>query len=87
MPTKKTRTAGEFVREEIHHVRDHKHGARSAEQVIAIGLAKARRAGVKMKDPPRKAKKSPATKNRYRGASHDALSAHAKAVAKRRKRH
>jgi hypothetical protein len=37
-----------------------------------------------MKDPPRKAKKSPATKKRYRGATHDALSAHAKAVAKRR---
>ena len=43
--------AGEFIREEIHHVREHKHGARSAKQVIAIGLAKARRAGVKL--PPR----------------------------------
>ena len=42
--------AGEFVREEIHHVREGKHGARSAQQAIAIGLNKARRAGVKL--PP-----------------------------------
>ena len=39
--------AGEFVREEIEHVREGKHGARSAKQAIAIGLSKARRAGVK----------------------------------------
>ncbi len=44
--------AGEFVREEIHHVREGKHGARSPEQAIAIGLSKARRAGVKV--PPKK---------------------------------
>jgi len=43
--------AGEFVREEIHHVREGKHGARSTKQAIAIGLSKARRAGVKL---PRK---------------------------------
>lgn len=43
--------AGEFVREEIHHVRDGKHGARSSKQAIAIGLAKARRAGVKLPPP------------------------------------
>jgi hypothetical protein len=43
--------AGEFVREEIHHVREGKHGARSTKQAIAIGLAKARRAGVRL---PRK---------------------------------
>jgi hypothetical protein len=47
--------AGEFVREEIHHVREGKHGARSTKQAIAIGLSKARRAGVKLR-PPRKAK-------------------------------
>lgn len=41
--------AGEFVREEIHHVREGKHGARSAKQAIAIGLSKARRAGVKLR--------------------------------------
>ena len=40
--------AGEFVREEIHHVREGKHGARSPQQAIAIGLSKARRAGVKL---------------------------------------
>jgi hypothetical protein len=43
--------AGEFVREEMHHVREGKHGARSAKQVIAIGLSKARRAGVKLQPP------------------------------------
>jgi len=48
--------AGEFVREEIEHVREGKHGARSAKQAIAIGLSKARRAGVKLK-PPKKASK------------------------------
>jgi len=45
--------AGEFVREEIHHVREGKHGARSTEQAIAIGLSKARRAGVKIAPPKR----------------------------------
>ena len=43
--------AGEFVREEMHHIRDGKHGAASSKQAIAIGLSKARRAGVKL--PPR----------------------------------
>lgn len=45
--------AGEFVREEIHHVREGKHGARSVQQAIAIGLSKARRAGVNLKAPRR----------------------------------
>jgi hypothetical protein len=45
--------AGEFIREEMHHVREGKHGARSTKQVIAIGLSKARRAGVDL--PPPKA--------------------------------
>ncbi|PYR66613.1 MAG: DNA-binding protein [Acidobacteria bacterium] len=48
--------AGEFVREEMHHVREGKHGARSTKQAIAIGLSKARRAGVKLKPPGRGAK-------------------------------
>ncbi|MCU1223081.1 MAG: hypothetical protein JWQ42_1174 [Edaphobacter sp.] len=43
--------AGEFVREEIDHVREGKHGARSAKQAIAIGLSKARRAGIPLKAP------------------------------------
>ena len=44
--------AGEFVREEMHHVREGKHGARSPKQAIAIGLSKARRAGVPLGPPP-----------------------------------
>jgi hypothetical protein len=44
--------AGEFVREEMEHIREGKHGARSAKQAIAIGLSKARRAGVKLPPPP-----------------------------------
>ena len=43
--------AGEFVREEMEHIRKGKHGARSAKQAIAIGLSKARRAGVKLAPP------------------------------------
>jgi hypothetical protein len=43
--------AGEFVREEMHHVREGKHGARNTKQAIAIGLSKARRAGVKLGAP------------------------------------
>jgi hypothetical protein len=45
--------AGEFVREEMEHIREGKHGARSPEQAIAIGLSKARRAGVKLAPPAR----------------------------------
>lgn len=41
--------AGEFVREEMHHIREGKHGAASTKQAIAIGLSKARRAGVKLR--------------------------------------
>src|SRR3954468_21214923 len=43
--------AGEFVREEMHHVREGKHGAASTKQAIAIGLSKARRAGVRLPAP------------------------------------
>jgi hypothetical protein len=45
--------AGEFVHEEIAHIRAGRHGARSTEQAIAIGLSKARRAGVKLPPPPK----------------------------------
>jgi hypothetical protein len=48
-----TTQAGEFVREEMEHIREGKHGARSTKQAIAIGLSKARRAGVKLKPPKR----------------------------------
>ena len=53
--------AGEFVREEIEHIREGKHGARSAKQAIAIGLSKARRAGVKL-SPPKKGTASSRTR-------------------------
>src|SRR5438128_4282210 len=56
-----TTQAGEFVREEIHHVREGKHGARSTKQAIAIGLSKARRAGVDL-PPPAKGKTSERTR-------------------------
>ena len=52
--------AGEFVREEMHHIRGGKHGAASTKQAIAIGLSKALRAGVKL-TPPRKGKASAST--------------------------
>jgi hypothetical protein len=45
--------AGEFVREEMHHIREGKHGAASTKQAIAIGLSKARRSGVKLQAPSR----------------------------------
>ena len=54
--------AGEFVREEIEHIRKGKHGARSTQQAIAIGLSKARRAGVKL--PPPEPGKAPAQTRR-----------------------
>lgn len=53
--------AGEFVREEMEHIREGKHGARSAKQAIAIGLSKARRAGVKL-SPPKKGTTSKRTR-------------------------
>src|SRR6266849_2697071 len=53
--------AGEFVRETIEHIRAGKHGARSTKQAIAIGLAKARRAGVNL-PPPKKETTSEATR-------------------------
>jgi len=55
--------AGEFVREEIEHIREGKHGARSAKQAIAIGLSKARRAGVKL-PPPKKGAASESTRKK-----------------------
>jgi len=92
--------AGEYVREEIEHVREGKHGARSAKQVIAIGLSKARRAGVKIPPPPGKkappaaGRKPNPTRSRAAlealkgegtaAASHLALSRHARSSAKRR---
>src|SRR5262245_38855108 len=56
-----SKQAGELVHEEIEHIREGKHGARSAKQAIAIGLSKARRAGVNLA-PPKKGKASEATR-------------------------
>ena len=53
--------AGEFIREEMHHIRDGKHGARSPQQAIAIGLSEARRAGVNL-PPPKRGKTSARTR-------------------------
>lgn len=105
--------AGEFVRDEIVHVREGKHGARSAKQVIAIGLSKARRAGINVAKPKSsgtsiekransRSKEDASTANGAPGskrsdvslstlkregsyaASHEALSKHAKSIAKKR---
>jgi uncharacterized protein DUF6496 len=59
--------AGEFVREEMHHIREGKHGARSTKQAIAIGLSKARRAGVPLQAPRR----GSASSQTRRKAEHD----------------
>src|ERR671918_2500524 len=56
-----TTQAGEFVREEMEHIREGKHGARSTKQAIAIGLSKARRAGVDL-PPPEKGEVSEKTR-------------------------
>ncbi len=53
-----TTQAGEFVREEMHHIREGKHGAKSAKQAIAIGLSKARRAGVELGAPKNASEKT-----------------------------
>ena len=63
-----TSQAGEFVREEMHHIREGKHGARSTKQAIAIGLSKARRAGVKLGAPPEGTTKA-STRESARSAS------------------
>jgi hypothetical protein len=63
--------AGEFVREEIRHIREGKHGARSTKQAIAIGLSEARRAGVKL-PPPRKGSVPEKTRRSAIGASRKA---------------
>lgn len=74
--------AGEFVHEEMDHIREGKHGARSAKQAIAIGLSKARRAGVDLPPP-----KSGSSRTRKRAARDSAVShgapRRAKATAKR----
>ena len=79
-----TTQAGEFVREEMHHIREGKHGARSTKQAIAIGLSKARRAGVKLPAP----KKGDVSEETRRSAAREiaAGARGAKPVSRRRSR-
>src|SRR5216684_874970 len=83
--------AGEFVREEMDHIREGKHGARSTKQAIAIGLSKARRAGVEL-PPPKKGTASSETRRKAardvgRGKSrHKPSTTRARAVRKALKR-
>ena len=75
--------AGEFVKEEMDHIREGKHGARSPQQAIAIGLSKARRAGVKL-PPPAKGRTSNASKAQAeRDYSKGQSGSHRKTSAKR----
>jgi len=78
--------AGEFVREEMHHVKSGKHGARSLKQVIAIGLSKARRSGVKVKRKGAAAKRrrSGGSRSRSRPTSAKRSRASMRALGKRR---
>ena len=56
--------AGEFVREEMHHVGQRNHAAKSRKQAIAIGLSEARRAGVKLPAAPKKKAKAASKRSR-----------------------
>ena len=67
--------AGEFIREEMEHIRAGKHGARSTKQAIAIGLSKARRAGVNL-PPPKKGKTSERTRRSAEAAYRAGQSGH-----------
>jgi hypothetical protein len=74
--------AGEFVREQIEHIREGKHGARSTAQAIAIGLSEARRAGVDL-PAPEKGKAKESTRRSAQRALESADKPHAKTSAKR----
>jgi hypothetical protein len=76
--------AGAFVHKEIDEIRQGKHGARSARQAIAIGLSKARRAGVKL-PPPAKGRTSEATRTKAKRDLEKATSGPTKASPKRSK--
>jgi hypothetical protein len=77
--------AGEFIREEMHHIREGKHGARSPEQAIAIGLSKARRAGVKL-PPPKKGRTSSETRAKAKRELSNARKSTRRQPSKRRSR-
>src|SRR5262245_37070613 len=76
--------AGEFVREEMHHIREGIHGARSTKQAIAIGLSKARRAGVSL-PPPEKGTVSEKTRRSAKRA-YQAGQRHKRETSRRRSR-
>ena len=75
--------AGEYVKEEMDHIRKGKHGARSTKQAIAIGLSKARRAGVKLKPPKAGQAKESTRKQAARDTRKGATKKSAKPSAKR----
>jgi hypothetical protein len=77
--------AGEFVRETMEHIREGKHGARSTKQAIAIGLSKARRAGVKL-PPPKKGQTSAKTRQSAQRALRQGQSGHPSKTNPRRAR-
>jgi hypothetical protein len=77
--------AGEFVREEMDHVRGGKHGARSPQQAIAIGLSKARRAGVRL-PPPKQGKASERTRKQAARDTAKASSGSTRAPSRKRSR-
>ena len=77
--------AGEFVKEEMDHIREGKHGAASTKQAIAIGLSKARRAGVKL-PPPTKGKTSSGTRKKAERDYQRGQSSKKKTTSKKRSR-
>jgi hypothetical protein len=80
-----TTQAGEFIREEMEHIREGKHGARSTKQAIAIGLSKARRAGVKLR-PPKKGQASAKTRQSAESAYKEGQSGHPHKTSAKRSR-
>jgi hypothetical protein len=74
--------AGEFVREEMDHIQEGKHGARNTKQAIAIGLSKARRAAIKLA-PPKKGKASERTRKQAARDTAKGRQSHRKTSAKR----
>lgn len=77
--------AGEFVKEEMEHVREGKHGARNTKQAIAIGLSKARRAGVKLPPPKKGAASERTRKQSERDTAKGSSGSHRKPSRKRSK--
>ena len=77
--------AGEFVKEEMDHIREGKHGARSSKQAIAIGLSKARRAGVRL-PPPKAGSTSERTRKQAERDTEKGTSGSSKAPSRKRSR-